>query len=235
MEKLVKLQDNERTVFVGDTHAQYDITRRIFDKYLDSNTTIVFLGDYIDGGKRSKDNVDLIVDTQKTHSNQIIMLQGNHEGYRHQPFRGTKFWREIEEDDFPYYRQLFDNLPLAASVGDIIATHSGLPNVTNLEEINNIENGDENWKNTVWGDFTEHPYAPYHELRPTLSESYFDNVMKRIGKKLLIRSHDPRPPLSMFMGRCVTLKTNRIKDVAIADYSQGKPIQNLSDLKIEIV
>ena len=233
--RLVKLEQKGKVVFVGDTHGQCEVTERVLDRYLGTETVLVFLGDYVDRGPRSKDNVDAVVAAQTQFPGHVVMLQGNHEGYRHHTFAGADFWREIGEDDFAYYRQLFDNLPLAVSVGDIIATHAALPSIAKLEQFNDIENGDEDWNNTVWGDWTDRLYPPYHDDRPTFSERYFDNVMRRIGKKLLIRSHDPRTPLSLYMGKCVTLKTYLIKDVAIADYTRGEPIQHLDDLSLETV
>jgi len=51
---------------------------------------------------------------------------------------------------------LFSKFPLAATTQNgIIALHGALPELKCLEEMKQIELGDENWDRIVWGDFVE--------------------------------------------------------------------------------
>jgi len=78
------------TVVVGDIHgnsaALEDLLTRIAP-YLTSDTTVVFLGDYIDGGPDSKGVVDQLLSFRQSHSGGVCFLKGNHEQWLEKSFR----------------------------------------------------------------------------------------------------------------------------------------------------
>lgn len=237
MKRLVSLKPEGRVVFVGDTHGQAGITKKIFETYVDERTKFVFLGDYINRGEKSKENVDTILDYKQQSPESVVMLAGNHEGYQYKPeaFRRTAFWSDLSTEDFIFYRELFNSLPLAASVGNVLATHGALPSLEHLEDFDSIELGSQEWNDTVWGDFKEGRYLTQYEHRPQFTEQYFNNAMKRYDREVLVRGHDPLAPLSMYGGKCVTLKTNIKKDVAIADFDHIPKPQTIHDFEIATV
>ena len=57
--------------------------------------------------------------------------------------------------------------------------------------------------------------------RPQFGRPYFERMMDRYQKRILIRSHQPYAPLFMFKKRCVTIFTSYAyvpdRNVAIAD------------------
>ena len=116
-----------------------------------------------------------------------------------------------------------------------------MPDVEKIENINKISDGDEHWMQILWGDFQDRKGKylgeDYQTGRPQFGKGYFDEIMKRFGKNILIRSHQPNAPEKMFDKRCLTIFTSsaygRKRTVAIADFSKRKEIKTVDDLVIE--
>jgi hypothetical protein len=70
-----------RTFAIGDIHGELDHVFRLFSTFpeLDAEDTIVFLGDYVDRGPRSKDVIDYIRNLHTHCKAKIVALRGNHE------------------------------------------------------------------------------------------------------------------------------------------------------------
>ena len=78
MGNLVKLPKRGKLVVVGDTHGDFDTTRVIIKNFLKKkNHYICFLGDYVDRGPYSKENIDFLLSLKEKHEN-LILLSGNH-------------------------------------------------------------------------------------------------------------------------------------------------------------
>jgi diadenosine tetraphosphatase ApaH/serine/threonine PP2A family protein phosphatase len=71
------------TYAIGDIHGSYTKLANLLRHCLDhcgSNTArFVFLGDYVDRGRRSREVVSLLIATQARLPGQVICLRGNHE------------------------------------------------------------------------------------------------------------------------------------------------------------
>ena len=72
--------ENGKIFAVGDIHGSYDKLTRLMDRlpYDPERDTLVFLGDYIDRGPRSKDVINYLCQL-RSQVKQLIMLIGNHE------------------------------------------------------------------------------------------------------------------------------------------------------------
>jgi len=239
--KLIEIKQAKKVIFVGDTHGDWEVSQKIVRDYLKPRNVLVFLGDYVDRGDFSKENLDFLLETKLKYPNQIYLLQGNHEGYRTLSFSPAEFWENLEEEEFERYCFIVENFPLAVVTKDIIALHGALPDIESLEEINQIELGDEKWFQICWGDFSEE-LGEYLGLdpfsgRPQFGSDYFFKRMEKIKKKVLIRSHQPHIPQSIFDNRCLTIFTSsaypRERIIAIADLE--KEIKDLRNLEIKIV
>jgi serine/threonine protein phosphatase 1 len=70
-----------RTFAIGDIHGDIHALYRLLSKFpeLTPNDTIVFLGDYLDRGPRSKDVVDFVRQLPRQTPAKVICLRGNHE------------------------------------------------------------------------------------------------------------------------------------------------------------
>jgi serine/threonine protein phosphatase 1 len=71
------------TYAIGDIHGSYtklvNLLRHV-TRHCDSNDfRIVFLGDYVDRGRRSREAVNLLIETQTALPQQVVCLKGNHE------------------------------------------------------------------------------------------------------------------------------------------------------------
>jgi len=148
---LKTLTPSGRYIFVGDTHGDLDASTKVIQKYLDAHTRICFLGDYVDRGPQSRENVEFLLKQRTEHPKNIFLIKGNHETYHLKKFFPADFWESLSEIEKEEYGKKFDPLPLAISVGGIIAVHGALPDITNLEEINSIKDGGDKWKALVWG------------------------------------------------------------------------------------
>jgi len=249
--KLIEIKKFKKIIFVGDTHGDLETSQKVIKNYLPTRNAshsdiggkpenrIVFLGDYVDRGPFSKENIDFLLENKLKYPNHIYLLQGNHEGYPVLKFSPADFWESLTNKDYKLYNSIFEKLPLALITRDIIALHGVLPDIENLSIINQIKTRSEEWHQICWGDFVEEsgeylgtdPFTG----RPQFGRDYFLKLMERFNKKVLIRSHQPSSPLFMFNNKCLTIFTSSAyaseRTIAIADFK--KPIKTAKDLKIK--
>jgi len=235
---LIHLPSKGSVVFVGDTHGDLDATKQVVHQYLKKPYRIVFLGDYVDRGDCSEENINYLLHMKLEHPDEIFLLAGNHEGYMVKELYPANFWDSLSRKEREIYGLLFAKFPLSAtSQNGILALHGALPEFKSLEEMSQIEWGDGQWDRIVWGDFVERGVEILGDLwgRPQFGESYFSRLMDRYQKRILIRSHQPHAPQLMFKKRCITIFTSHaylpIRTIVIADLE--KEIRSAEDLIIE--
>jgi predicted phosphodiesterase len=238
--RLIQLPSQGKVVFVGDTHGDLDASQQVMQQYLKKPYRIVFLGDYVDRGDDSEENIQYLLGLKLEHPEEIFFLAGNHEGFMVKQFHPSSFWSSISFEEREGYGRLFSKFPLAATTQNgILAVHGALPDLESLEGISRIELGDENWDRVVWGDFVEKEVESLGDLwgRPQFGQPYFERMMERYQKRVLVRSHQPHASLRMFSGRCITIFTSHaylpIRTVAIADLE--KEIRSAEDMVLERV
>jgi serine/threonine-protein phosphatase PP1 catalytic subunit len=236
--RLIHLPSQGKVVFVGDTHGDLDASQEVIHRYLEKPYRIVFLGDYVDRGDRSEENIHYLLRQKREHPDEIFLLAGNHEGYQVKRFYPANFWNHLPAGEKEAYGLLFSRFPLVAtSQNGILAVHGGLPDLKSLEEIDQIEWGDAHWDRTVWGDFVEGEGDVLEDWggRPQLGRQYFERMMDRYGKQVLIRSHQPHALPQMFKKRCITIFTSNayvpIRTIAVADME--KEVRTAEDMMIE--
>ena len=236
--RLIHLPSQGKVVFVGDTHGDLDASQQVIRQYLKKPYRIVFLGDYVDRGDYSEKNIQYLLGLKLEHPEEIFLLAGNHEGFMVKQFYPANFWSSLSLGEREEYEFLFSKFPIAASTQNgILALHGALPDFKSLEEMNQIELGDENWDRMVWGDFVENEMDILGDLwgRPQFGRPYFERLMERYQKQVLVRSHQPHAPLMMFDKRCVTIFTSHvylpIRTLAIVDLE--KEIRTAEDMVLE--
>jgi len=236
--RLIQLPREGKAVFVGDTHGDLEASRGVIQRYLKKPYRIVFLGDYVDRGDDSEGNIQYLLALKLEHLEEIFFLAGNHEGFMVKPFHPSSFWSSVSFEEREKYGFLFSKFPLAATTQNgILAVHGALPDLKSLEQVSSIGLGDENWDRMVWGDFAEKEDDLLGDLwgRPQFGRPYFEQMMERYQKHVLVRSHQPHAPLKMFNNRCITIFTSHaylpIRTVAIADLE--KEIRSSEDLVLE--
>ena len=50
-----------RAVFVGDTHGDFDASKKVIASYLRPENRVIFLGDYVDRGPKSVENINYLL------------------------------------------------------------------------------------------------------------------------------------------------------------------------------
>ena len=237
-QKLIEIEKTKKVVFVGDTHGDLEASQKVIKDYLKPENKIVFLGDYVDRGPKSRENLDFLLKTKNKNPEQIYLLQGNHEGHRLLKFYPADFWESLSKEEYQKYCSIVEKFPLVVIAGDIIALHGALPDCSSLGD-EQIRIGSEEWRQITWGDFSdeagEYLGTDPFTGRPQFGRDYFFKLMKRFQKKVLIRSHDPNAPLFMFNDRCLTIFTSsayaRERTIAITDFK--KSIKTAKDLEIK--
>jgi predicted phosphodiesterase len=230
-------------IFVGDTHGDFDATKIVIKRYLKPPNKIVFLGDYVDRGTDSKQNIDYLLALKTIYPERLLLLQGNHEGRKAMYFSPANFWQELSPVLSGQYAETLSKLPYAVSTSNgIIALHGALPSVSNLQAIKKIEFGSELWRQIAWGDWQESNGDVLGDEaftgRPQFGATHFKTIMKRLGKNVLIRSHQPTAKLALYQKRCVTIFTSSAylsivptRTIAIADLE--KDVRTIDDLSIK--
>jgi hypothetical protein len=153
-------------------------------------------------------------------------------------FYPANFWTSLSFEEREEYGHLFSKLPIAATTQNgILGLHGALPDLKTLEDMDQVELGDEHWDRVVWGDFVESgtDYAGDLWGRPQFGREYFNRMMERYQKEVLVRSHQPNAPFIMFNKRCITIFTSNvylpIRTIAIADLE--KEIRTSDDVVLE--
>ncbi len=237
MDRLIELPDEGTAVFIGDTHGDYNSTRIIIKNFVKKGQHyIIFLGDYVDRGAESRKNIDFLLKTRDEHDN-LILLAGNHEMYPVIECKPCNFWDSLNKEDFNYYKKIFLDLPFAVSGNGFLALHGALPDVDDISEINDIQVCDKNWTRLLWGDFRDKDGEELRNLtgRPQFGRQYFERVMKKMGKNVLVRGHDPTANEKMFNNRCLTLFTSSSygeKKRKIGVCALDKEIQSADDIEV---
>jgi len=241
---LIRLESG-RAIFVGDTHGDLEATRAVIARHLNSKTQIVFLGDYVDRGPKSAENLNLLLKLKLEHPDNLFLLMGNHEGQRAIAFHPADFWEGLDRELHTQYATVLSRMPLAVSTPNgIIALHGALPDVESLEDIDDIEFGGRQWQQITWGDWQEEDGGylgddPFTG-RPQFGQAWFDEMMGRLRKNVLIRSHQPNARQSMYRRRCLTIFTSSAyreliprRTIAIADLE--RVVETVDGLVIEAV
>ncbi len=239
--KLIHLPNSGKAIFVGDTHGDLEASRSIVERYLSDNQKVVFLGDYVDRGEASRENIYYLLSMKLEFPKDVIMLMGNHEGYTIKEFYPANFWLDLTEEERERYGQTLAQLPLAVSTPNgVIGVHGTPPDLERLEDINDIEPGDEHWDQVAWGDFQDRPGNDLGGFwgRPQYGRDYFYRVMDQLERQVLIRSHQPNANPIMFKKRCLTIFTSYaylpIRTVAIVDLAQQR-VESIDDIVLEMI
>jgi hypothetical protein len=118
----------ERVVFVGDTHGDLEASERVISRYLKPGTKLVFLGDYVDRGPESRENLLFLLEQKLAHPRDLILLMGNHEGWGFAQFTPADFWLGLSPEEERAYATTLAKLPLVVTAPNgVIALHGALP------------------------------------------------------------------------------------------------------------
>lgn len=125
---LLDRREENRIIFVGDTHGAIDVTQAVLDKYWDDADLVVFLGDYVDRSETSLENLGTIVACLLEDPHRTIMLRGNHESPLTNPYYGftDEVTKKLGNGTYDKFTQFFQRMPYAVVVNDYLCLHGGI-------------------------------------------------------------------------------------------------------------
>ena len=153
---------NDPLIVVGDLHGQfYDLLKCLEVGGYPDDTKYLFLGDYVDRGNFSIENLLLLISIKLNYKDTFLMLRGNHECRQMTSFFNFKQECEVKYDSEVYeiIMETFDCLPIACLINEkFIAVHGGIsPEINKIADINKINRFEEPPKNgpmcdLLWSD-----------------------------------------------------------------------------------
>jgi len=251
-ERLIKVETDLKTIIVGDTHGDINIIIKIIKKYPPKDHVIIFLGDYVDMGHKSLDNYIYLMLLKLKYPNNIYMVQGNHEVWKHFAFQVADFWFRLAEKNRKITGKLLklgSFLPYAVLVNDeLIGLHAVLPKLKNLNELNSVGAESDEWFALVYGMYFDKTRDEMlgdkdinnidgeHKGLSQYSREYFLDSIKNTNLKIIAKGHIHGPKGFMytnektFVANIITtkyanyghMKENDIPGRVVGIYEKGK-------------
>ncbi|KSW11545.1 hypothetical protein CF15_01530 [Pyrodictium occultum] len=119
-----------RILVVGDTHGYPEVSEwalRLADKH--GAEAVVFLGDYVDRGPWSVENLELLLERMLAEPGRLLLLRGNHESLEMNRYYGflEEYYSKLGPGRLAPLRRLYSCLPYAARSRGVLLLHGGVP------------------------------------------------------------------------------------------------------------
>lgn len=209
--KLIEIREPCRIYILGDTHGDFKITAHaLLHLFPPEGSThsnfdkIIFLGDFIDRGLYSIENINFLMSMKAMFPDRVILIRGNHEtreiNSRFDFYESVI--RRYGMATFEKYNRIFAKLPLAVLTWNhIFAVHGGIPE--GLEHLNDLNGFDDEIDpenritfQLLWNDPIEKDGHFFHNFRGKYSQRFGNDAFKYFKDKhaisLIVRAHEPQ-------------------------------------------
>lgn len=247
------MEERELAVFVGDTHGDLEASETIWNRFEEEvkkgKTYLVFLGDYVDRGEKSRENIDFLLSKKKENPDGVVLLLGNHDAYHLRNLMPADFWQSLDEKNYDYYKDLM-YLPWIAQSEGLVASHGALPFVSDLGELEITENifKKQNeldipiWVSVSWGDLNRKISGAQTDPltgRPQFGKELVLKYMQKHKWNILIRAHQPGMQGWAFAGNALTIFTSqayvnmgRSRERSVAVVNVSEPVESKDDVRV---
>ena len=199
------IQTSGRGMFVGDLHGDLAHARSAFGLAEKHDAVPIFLGDYVDRGRRQQEVVNLLLARKLEDPEKVIMLRGNHE-FKQVNMKWGFADNIIEEHDetiYWLYNCCFLGLPFAVLLnGKVFGIHGGISRemqkISDLDKFEgtSIEAYDDGLGH-IWNDPSEDVQGfgknTTRKVFYTFGRDVFDEFMAANSLELFIRGHSVQP------------------------------------------
>ncbi|CAG9530648.1 unnamed protein product [Cercopithifilaria johnstoni] len=253
-------------VVYGDIHGQYSDLHRWFNlNGWPSQVRSVFLGDFVDRGSHGIEVVALLTALKIRFPKNIFLCRGNHEeeslnrAYSFYEEVCARFSGNLDGKDgralYPYFRILFNNLPLAVLIGGrILGMHGGIgPRLTSLQAIREIRRPLQEFEvgslqcDLVWSDPDTSPdrtgfrsnfeREPLYGIGQLFASDTVQNLCNTLGIDMLIRGHQaPLHGYALFSNGCMLtlFSAPGYKGTSNSDINIGASLEISTSMNITI-
>lgn len=241
---------SKRVVVVGDTHGDYNTSKKAVDAFLGSEgTVLLFLGDYVDRGPKQIENINFLLNLKINFPEKIYLIRGNHEtpmanlNYGFFNLVSSRYSVEL----YRKYSELFAQMPYAAVLdSSVLCIHGGLAEgLKDLNQIASLPKGEVEPASPLvmqllWNDPKEGISGFERSFRGEgirfFGRDIFDIFMEKNRLSLMLRAHEAYPEgyAYLFSGRLLGLFSCRyygvIPRAAVVDRAAGKRSVSIVDL-----
>ena len=155
-ENIYKLDQSVENITVfGDTHGSVDLATILDGITPSQEKNLVFMGDYVDRGEFSLENIILILLLKIEYPNWVHVLRGNHEDSEtcgpRAPYGSRGFWNEFKRKVpmgamvllWNRMMDIFATMPLACIINNVLYVHAAPPmditgEIVGPEEMNTL-------------------------------------------------------------------------------------------------
>ena len=211
LNRLVKLEASGEALVIGDLHGDLESLTLILQssQFIEKmqktpESTLIFLGDYGDIGKKSPETYFLILKLKLAFSRQVVLLRGNHEapkdllGVPHDlPIQFQNRFGDAWKQVYEKIRSLHNCFYNAVYVEDrYLMLHGGIsPKINSLQDIAKAEKNHNKdlLEDILWNDPDEKvqdvSFSPRGAGR-LFGKKVTTEVLERLNAKILIRGHE---------------------------------------------
>lgn len=202
-------EEDDGIVIVGDTHGDFEMTKKVLDVFSPEEYYIVFNGDYVDRGPNSIENINYLLEKKCEYPSKLFLTRGNHETPQVNNDYGflselSAIFPESSIELHEKYNKMFSQLPYGVIIENykILVIHGGIPkeaiSVDDLKKMpkNDLSPTNEMAFQVLWNDPKE-GIDEYSFIPSTRGDGAFlfsKNVVKSFlensGLNAIIRSHE---------------------------------------------